>query len=95
MECVWVAWVTCVSLTSLCICMSLYLRECTCVTWVVYIHTYVREEERSEASEPHEIAQGYHVPFLLQETRLAHAVRPRGMEDVVATPHDARGGSFI
>lgn len=65
------------------ICMSLYLRECTYVRWCV--HTCARERE---ASEPHEIAQGYHVPFLLQETRLAHAVRPRGMEDVVATPHD-------
>lgn len=82
-SCVWVAWVTCVSL-GLCICVSLYLCECTHVTWVC---TCVRERQ-GEASEPDEIAQGYHVPFLLQETRLAHAVRPRGMEDVVATPHD-------
>lgn len=34
----------------------------------------------------HKIAQGYHLPTFLQRTRLAHAVRPRGMEDG-APPH--------
>lgn len=37
----------------------------------MYVTCVVCVRGKREASEPHKIAQGYHITFLLQETRLA------------------------
>lgn len=55
-------------------CKCVYLHVSACVR--VYVRTLVMYVTwvcvcENEASEPHKIAQGYHIPFLLQKTRLA------------------------
>lgn len=81
------AWVACVSVCVICICMSLYAGEstyvrglCTCVS------VCVREKRANHTRSP----QGYHLPTnLLQEIRLAMLCDLVGW-GIGAPPHTPR-----